>query len=263
MSNLIDGVTISKRVVFSNKHSEGGPTKFKVNFQNAMYNQGNILRILPMDIFIPNMFNNVTSSNNVSVWEEVGVGIFEVRMPVGHYTVEEYMNEFAIQVDAIIGLGVSVVSWLIEPISNLLSITWSLPVEYLGGDENTTSNTLLGSKAMMIVPIGATLVFDYPPQFQGESAVIILTDMASSNCSHGKDNQQITMLDLVSLTDTCYGAVKHHRIISDHARAFSFSSDPDLRNFTISLVDIDKKPLTLPENSEVIIHLLVGFGSYN
>jgi hypothetical protein len=259
--NDVATVSYSKHLIFSNKHGGvGSATDFQVNFQNTDFTNHSIVRILPLDILIPNMFENVvTGQNDTSVWDDGG-GPYVVTMPPGHYTVDEWVAEFTLQL-ATTGSPVAVTGHSIDPVTNILTISFDAAFSYLGAHDLTNTNTLLGSDNVTIASVANDIVFAYPPQFQGPSLVLIETDMTQSNATLGQNNQQMTILDAVSMTETCYGSTKHHRILTDNARAISFPGSPNMKNFTIRLVDIDKRPLSMPKNVEVIFHILLSYSA--
>lgn len=254
----LEQIIDTKHLVFDSSHGSPGstPTDFTVHFNNNHYAQGYVISLLPVDIIIPNYFNNVTASTQrITIFD--GVSNVVIDMPLGFYSVETFMEEFTAQLAATASL-VTVASWMVDPVTGKLTIEMSGPWSYDGS--LSTANYLLGADGS--IAIGAnSLEMPFPTNFSGEQAVIVETSINSSNTSLAYEDRQITMLDYISLVDTCFGHVKHQTIQTDHARAFAFTGDTSIREMRIRLLNSNGDALELPANCKTYLHLLAMYGS--
>lgn len=282
-THSLDGV---RRFGGDRKHGEIGdkPTNFSINFQNSDFTQGQIVRLQLMDIWIPNLFYNVTESNRRFSLSSNADGIIYIDMPLGHYTVDEYIEELSAQL-ATLGTTLQYVSHSIDPITGVLSIVmngeWiklavydtSLPDLNI---DNTPVNRLLGHTSNSgAYPFGITAIdngvggwvvtFPSPPMFYGPQCVMLecgsLTSSNTTIIGEKSVSSQLTLIDMISLSETSHGGIVHHKPLTENIRALSFAAPVQMNNLHFRLLDINGKQLELPPNAEVCIHLLVSHSS--
>lgn len=243
----------SKKLIFSSKHGahdSNTPTDFLINFQNSEISRGAILGIMAVDVVIPNFFYNVTSSNNINVIND-GVTDITIVMPVGHYTVDEFMGEFAAQLAATAS-AVTVDSFSINPVTGQLTITMTGEWDWV----STTSNSviLLGTGYDDLSSTSSAITFPNILHFNGPQVVLLeINNTSASNSVIGYENQQRTILDFICLSDTCYGKYHHHFIRDEASRSLTFTSKTDMRDFRIRLLDENGELLELPPNVSTVI----------
>ena len=247
------------------------PANFEINFQNSDFTQGQILSILPVDIVIPNLLNNVTTRNQTFQFYDAvgGVGgagtTRTITMPTGHYNVEEWCLEFTAQFAAS-GSAVTVVSCIVNTITGQLSIDMTAPwsMELSEATTNSGSSLLLGLTedqfSGAFIDGSNTITFSNPPAFQGPQCVVIHANFTSSNAVLGANHRQFQLVDFVSLAETSFGLTKHHFVRTDNVREIPFASTPNLDILQLQLLDIDGTSLTLPSNAKVCYHFIVNFG---
>lgn len=262
MSSAYEGASHTKKLIFDSSHSTrhaDNPAHFTVNFGNSAFSHGNIIKLMPVDIIIPNMFGNVTAENRRFVFTDPDTNTWIIDMPLGHYTIVEYMDELTAQIAAS-GSTMTITGYTLDPVTSILSIQSSAGV--WSYDLPSTSHDLLGSNHEAISSDGAGLLtFNLPVNFSGEQLVIVESSIAAANTTVSMGSTQGTILDVVSLSDTCYGNHKHHFVRTENVRAFAFNSNTNLQNITIRLLDTNLKQLVLPANQKVYFHMLIIFGS--
>jgi len=246
------------------------PADFTINFGNSDFTQGQIIHLLPVDIHIPNLFNNVTERNNEFKFEDGQPGLtILITMPIGHYTADEWCTEFTAQVLASTSL-VTVLSCSVNTITGLLSIQMSGPwsMQQTASASTPGSGILLGLTFEQFEPSNEilsdgndTITFDNPPAFQGPQCVVIHSNfLTSANSVLGPNHQQFTMIDTVSLADTPFGLTKHHFTRTDNVRSIAFPASANLSSIEVCLRDVDGTRLTLPSNQKVCYHFIISFG---
>lgn len=247
------------------------PADFTINFKNSDFTAGQIISLLPVDIIIPNLFNNVTTRNNVFIFTDSASALIIITMPVGHYNVEEWCIEFTAQVAASAST-VNVVSCAVNSITGQLEIqmnnNWSITFSIVTLFGSAGAAILLGLDKEQFIneaPLNSdgnnTITFANPPAFQGPQCVVIHSNfLTSSNSVLGPNHQQFTMVDFVSLADTCFGLSKHHFIRTDNVREIPFPASTNLNSLQLQLFDIDGTKLTLPSNAKVCYHFIASFG---
>jgi len=266
----------SKHIVFDSYSFRGGdekkqwddsegrdPADVIINFGNSDFTSGQIVSLLPVDITIPNLFNNVTAANNqIEIIDAMAQAT--ITMPIGHYTVTEWCTEFTAQVAAS-ALLVSVISCEVNTITGQLTILMDGAWLITENPPSTTSGGLfrllgLDPAQSPLTSIGNAITGANPPAFQGPQCVVIHTNITASNTVLGGNQQQFTMLEFVSLADTCFGASKHHFVRTDNVREIPFPAPQNLNTMRLTLFDIDGTRLTLPSNAKVCYHFIVSFG---
>ncbi len=251
------------------------PADFVINFKNADFTAGNALSLLPVDISIPNLFNNVIERNQTFQFYDAVGGVgglgasITITMPIGHYNLDEWCTEFTAQVAASAS-AVTVLVCAVNDITGLLDIDMSGPwsIELSEATTNAGSSLLLGLKvtqfgvASFIDSDGSNIItFENPPAFQGPQCIVIHSNLLSnSNAIQGPNTQQFLLIDVVSLADTCFGRTKHHTINTDNVREIIFPGRRDFRSLRLQIFDIDGNKLTLPTNSKVCYHFIVSYG---
>ena len=73
------------------------------------------------------------------------------------------------------------------------------------------------------------------------------------------DITQRSVLDVISLTDTCYGQCAHKTVKTENLRALAFNGNSEVRSLEFRIYDTNGDPLTLPLNAEVFINLIVEY----
>jgi len=251
----------SKHIVFTSEQSlDQDPTNFRINFRNSIFTNGHVIGILPVDIWIPNLFYNVVEGNRNVTLVEFDVNVYVIDMPLGHYTVDEWCAEFTAQVLAI-GTVAKVVSCGVNSITGVLSIVFDGPIDYF--PVLSTANDLLGVKGTDPILGANTITFTDPVAFQGVQTVLVETGISKGNCCIGNNDRHLTLMDVVSLSEVCYGETKHHFVRTDNVREFPISANDPISTIRMTLLDTDAQPLILPCNAKVVYHFLVSFGPNN
>lgn len=251
------------------------PADFCINFQNSDFTSGQIISLLPIDIHIPNLFNNVTTRNQTFQFYDAVGGVggagasITIIMPIGHYNVDEWCIEFTAQVAASAS-AVTVVTCVVNTITGLLAIDMSGPwsIELTEATTNACTSMLLGlteeqfSGAAFIDSDGNNVItFSNPPAFQGPQVLAIHSNfLTSSNSVLGSNHQQFTLIDHVSLAETPFGLTKHHFIRTDNVREIPFPASTSLNSMELCIRDVEGIRLSLPTNQKVCYHFIASFG---
>ena len=255
-------ITSSNRVVISSRYGSGTPSNFKVNLVNNDMAHGKIVRILPVDIFIPNLFNNVTESNRFISFEDLNASItYDIDMPLGFYTVDQYVAELTAQIASITGMTAGTIileGHFIDTVTGKLSLQFNDDVQWasVGGSDN-----LVGEKDGTSFPAGVLTEFPNNMNFAGPCAVIVGTTVMSSNAAlAGTQSRNLAFFDIVSLAETCHGECAHQFVRTENVRASSLGNDVSFNDIEVRLVDINNNEMVLPENCEVLINFLISYG---
>ena len=251
-----------KKLIFSssNDPNNTNPANFDVNFGNSDFAHGNIAGMLLVDINIPNMFYNINESNRRVVIKSSAAITYVIDMPLGQYTVTQYMDEFTLQLAAASGGAFIVNSYAVDPITGVLDVDFNLiyewpVVETLGQPFNSPEAiALLGMNPNGSFFSSPELM--YPPNFSGEKEILINTTIMASNTTLGTNNAQETIVDFVSLADTCYGTCKWHHAFDQEIRHHVFPNNTSIQHINFILTDIHGRELTLPANVEVTAHII-------
>lgn len=261
-----DIIIHSKNCVISSKYAkfsfEGSKnSSFRVNVDNSEFNHGRIIRILPVDILIPNLFYNVMESNRRFILEyPIGVTKYIVDMPLGYYNLEQWLAELGAQLATLGSPGT--LSGALDPVTSILTLTYS-EVDWRFDGENSTCNDLIGANKQMYDSgaLSNDIVLDHNIDFSGVKYVILQTDLMAANTTlAGAVNKNISTVEFVSMVDTCHGGYKHHFIRTEGVRAIPFNSVQTFNDIGIRIVDINNNLLPLPENCEVVVNFLISFG---
>ena len=244
-------------VTSKSRYTQGTSTNFRVNLRNSQFIHSNCTSLLLVDAIVTNLFDNVYRGRKVFAFND-GTSDVVITMPDGHYSMEEWFTELQLQIVAS-GTTVTLDSYSINPQTYQLTLTFSAPVTYI--PSTSDSYRITGAHPSDTLPTSTTLTFPGAVSFQGPQTVLITTDVSAPNAvfTVGSDNSYHGMLlDLFSLADTCYGKTKHHHIHTQHTRMIHFPRPIFLGDVGFILRDVEGFELSLPENSEVTLHLLFG-----
>jgi hypothetical protein len=260
----------TKKLIFSSSHDPNttNPADFTVNFANSDFSHGNISGLIMVDMVIPNMFYNVNETNRrISITDAAALPFpvtYIVDMPLGQYTATQFMDEFLLQLNAIAGGTLEMFGYTINPITGVIeSVTMNN--DYAFNYDASTASYIMGmspNAGLQIPEVGKPYTpgqesFNCPVNFGGVKTVLIKTDLMSSNTTMGKNNKQESIIDFISLADTCFGTCKHHHVWDDSIRHHDFPSNTSLQSIHFQLVDINGDQLILPCNSDVSVHISV------
>lgn len=262
MSSHFNAVPVHSKHLIATSSGSNNPADFTVNFGNSDYHSGNVLKVTPLDMSIPNMFPNVTEANNFAFIAMDGANL-ELTMPTGYYSVDEYMAEFQAQMAAVPAITTTLDSWEVGA-DGVLVINWTGLAAWSPETAGNNTQQLWGSDGETIQSTAtASLgqwVFENPVNFLGVTDLIVETNFTSSNAIHGNDNTQLKLYDYVSLAETCHGTVKHQQLQTENVRDIPLAASTSLSTVRFKLVDCQLKPLTLPNNYTVCVHMLVTYG---
>lgn len=231
----------------------------------------NIKKMIPLKVFIPNVFPNVTKhSHRIQIRtdppsQEGKVVSKDITIPVGSWSAVELASYLTTKSE--IGLG-SVLTWTYSNvdgkqgfvITNTDSFNWYV-VEL---DEGVFD--MLGLVTEALVATSTTRYVHVPnnngtypanaipnwPNLGGEPLVhVSIQDIGDGNLVNADDGQLYDIVTTVPLTDIPFGETTSFQAPDIATEDLEYVHEKALNNFKVTLLDQHYRPLDLPHNFHV------------
>lgn len=247
-------------VVNSKDKSEGSNTDFVVVFNDSSCQQ--VIKCLVRDVFVPNLFYNIDSYNNVLYFKQNAEPIQFVTVPTGQYNVDNLATTLKTLLDGVLAFG-TIVTITRD------SITYKYTFTFSGAVSPANNNVIFYYDTSTIRdPIGllqttassSVLVMDTIFNLKGKEIVQIHSPEIGE--MHGLDagaTGYISLVETVSLTTTPFGSVAHRQNNDDELAMILYEQPKNLSRIRITLRDESGVKLTLPDNSHMSIMLKIFF----
>lgn len=249
-----------KILVINSKDKQSGTNgDFTLNFKADSSTQ-QVLKVLVKDIFVPNVFYNITTANNTIEIKQNAQANQLINIQIGQYNITQLITELKADIDAVLIDGATVAITQ-NPLTNILNFTISgatLPANndfiiFLNGTTlrdiiGLSQDTLFGSSHDMNNPVNLN-----PLQY----VQVHSSDIAYL---HGLDKQRlISLIDTVSLSDAPFGSVAYKQNNDDELCEILYDEPRNLSNVKIVLRNEDGTKLILPENHHFSMTLKVYY----
>jgi len=244
----------SKRLVINSRDKTVGTnTNFTVQFNDNITQS--VVKIQVLDVFIPNQFYNIDSSNNYIEYKQ-GLNLvnFNDTITPGQYNIDQLITILETKINSQLTGGAATTITKNEntnkltfttaggvPVNNQLQlIDTSTIKEILGFDETTASTDILTlENAWNLNPLQYVQVHSQ--------------DLASSNGLDGGASATISLLETVSLVETPYGGVAHYEALDSELVEIIYDDVRVLNQIRIKLRNASGRLLELPDNHHVSI----------
>ena len=247
-------------VINSIDRISGTNTDFTVSYND--YEVQQVLKVVVKQAYIPNQFYNVTTANNTFEIKQSTFPNQILNIPVGQYNIDDLILELKSLIDAVLNDG-AIVTITKSNITGKLTFTFSgagLPANNTVTifDNNTaTAKELLGISLTLTSDV---ITLRNPFNLSGIEYVAIHSPQIAYN--HGLESGArgaVSILDIVSLTDTPFGAVAYHETKDDELAEVIYTEPTNLSNVSIVLRDKNGTKLTLPDNFDCSVIIKVFF----
>ena len=244
----------SKRLVINSRDKTiGTNTNFTVQFNDSVTQS--VVKVQVMDIFIPNQFYNIDSSNNYIEYKQ-GIGLvnFNDTITPGQYNIDQLITALETKINAQLASGAATTITKNEFTNqltfttagaggvndNISLIDTSTIKEILGFDETTASTNILTlENAWNLNPLQYVQVHSQ--------------DLASSNGLDGGAQSTISLLETVSMVETPFGGVAHYEALDSELVEIIYDDVRVLNQIRIKLRDSSGRLLELPDNHHVSV----------
>lgn len=250
-------VIVNSNDLYGSPDNSNRPTNFQVPLRNAEFVHGNASAMIPIEISIPNLFNNVYEGYKDFVFYGGTVpSTWTIRMPTGRYSLDEYMTELQLQITTATAGDVTLDTYSVYKPTQKLTMTFNQQITFFGDCE---ASQLLGGLGTAIV--GTVIELQGVIQMQGPQVVIVKFDNvteANAVANLTGNETHFSLYDILSLHDVCYGATAFAKSHTSQLRRFTFKSSTDMSNVRFILLDQAGLELSLPINAQVFLHYLIG-----
>ena len=244
----------SKRLVINSRDKQTGTnTNFTVQFNDNITQS--VVKIQVLDVFIPNQFYNIDSSNNYIEYKQ-GINLvnFNDTITPGQYNIDQLITALETKINAQLTGGAATTITKNEftnqltfttagavPVNNQLQLIDTSTIKEILGFEQTT-----GSLDILTLPFAWNL---NPLQY----VQVHSQDLASSNGLDGGASATISLLETVSLVETPYGGVAHYEALDSELVEIIYDDVRVLNQIRIKLRNASGRLLELPDNHHVTI----------
>jgi hypothetical protein len=240
-------------VINSIDRISGSNTDFTCSYND--YEVQQVLKVTVKQAFIPNQFYNVTNDNN-----RFASAVIIIR--AGQYTIDELIAELEILINAYLSDGATVTITK-SSTTGKLTFTFSgatLPANNtvtIFDNVNATAKNLLGISGNQT---SNNITLPNPFNLSGVEYVAIHSpQVAYNHALESGARGAVSILDIVSLTETPFGAVAYHETKDDELAEVIFTEPTNLSNISIVLRDKNGTKLSLPDNFDCSIIIKVFF----
>lgn len=246
-------------VINSKDRIDGTNGAFTVVFNDSSCQQ--VVKVLVKDIWIPNLFYNITSSNNVlSLKQDIQATVF-ATVPQGQYSIDQLITVLKTKIDAVLIDG-CVVTITKNPYIYTLNFTFS------GSGTPSNNNVVLFDDSSISDVLGLkstnvatnTINMEMPYNLKGVEYVQVHSPQVAE--AHGLDAGvagYISLLESVSLAETGYGSIAHRQNNDDELALLLYEQPRNLSRVNIVLRDESGKRLDLPDNAYATVVLKIFF----
>jgi hypothetical protein len=242
-------------VINSIDRISGTNTDFTVSYND--YEVQQVLKVVVKQAYIPNQFYNVTNDNNRFEIKQSTFPSAVIIIRAGQYTIDElilinaYLSDSAtvtITKSSTTGKLTFTFSGAGTPANNTVTIF---------DNDNATAKNLLGISGNQT---SDAITLPNPFNLSGVEYVAIHSPQVAYN--HGLESGArgaVSILDIVSLTNTPFGAVAYHETKDDELAEVIYTEPTNLSNISIVLRDKNGTKLSLPDNFDCSVIIKVFF----
>lgn len=242
------------------KRNSGTNTNAVFTANNQQWTQDRMFNFRVRQINLPNEFYNVYEGAN-KLESQVGFSTQTIIIEPGYYTATELLDEVKDKLEQIHTPLTATYT-----LDNRNRVTWEFDTnidffaENAPGTKTDSFGRTLGfsskdnTRFLATVPKGEFAVMLNRPNL-----VKVYLDLVED---HTIDNDVLTnLLDTISLADVEYGSVASRYYDQGTSVKFDFPEVRHVNSFRIRLTDQFDVPLTLPENFETSLFLVLGLNS--
>ena len=249
-----------KIMILNSRDGVGTNSDFTNTYNDSACQQ--VLKVLVKDIFIPNLFQNITTLNNTLIlFQNVSITPIVITVPIGQYNVDQLIVELKTQIDAKLAGGAVVA---ITKSDTLYNLTF------------TFSGAVVPGNNLIVISIDSTLK-DIIGLTQTNSSASIITmgnpynlrpldfvqvhskEIAQMHGLDGGANGYISLVETVSLGEAPYGGVAHRQNSDDELALIMYEQPRNLSRVNIVLRDEQGTRLNLPSNAYVTVIIKIFF----
>ena len=246
-------------VLNSKDRTDGTNGRFTVQFNDSSCQQ--VVKCLVKDLWIPNLFYNITSSNNTLEFKQNAQANTSINIPTGQYSIDQLIVQIKNSMDAVLIDGTIVT---ITKSSTLFTLTFT----FTGAGTVANNNVVLFNTSSISDVIGlkstnvATFIInlEMPFNLKGVEYVQVHSDQVGE--VHGLDSGVSGYIDLVesvSLAETPFGTIAHRQNNNDELAMILYEQPRNLSIINVTLRDESGNRLILPDNAYVTVILKIFF----
>ena len=249
-----------------------GNGKFTCQLRNANRGGTHAIKVVPNLVMVPNLFHNMTNEideQNTFQGAVGGVG-YQWRLPLGHYTQSQLVNEFNNQtaLQPVLGraikLSVSNLGFMqfytTSGGSYLVQMSHTMGT-MLGFTVATSQVAILPSGVdygvRVTVPSGSTVTANAIPSMGTTPLVYVVARQVALNRMVASDSKEYNVIATVSLHDVPYGSYGVFRGKDLFIEEVEFRNPRALDQIDVELLDYKYQPLVVDKRYPVILQLKV------
>lgn len=247
-------------IINSRDRIEGTNADFTVTFNDSACQQ--VKKVLVKDIFIPNLFYNITTANNtLLLFQNIDITPKTVTVPIGQYNVDQLIAQLKTSIDAKLSGGAIVTitksdilynltftfSGAIVPANNQMVLSIDSTIRDIIGLAQTNSSA-------------SVVIMDNPYNLRPLDFVQIHSQQVAE--THGLDggaNSYIALLETVSLTMSAFGGIAYRQNSDDELASVLYDQPRNLSRVSIVLRNEQGTRLSLPSNAYVSVMIKIFF----
>ena len=247
-------------VINSIDRISGSNTDFTVSYND--YEVQQVLKVVVKAAFIPNQFYNVTNDNNRFEIKQSTFPSAVIIIRAGQYTIDELIAELEILINAYLSDGATVT---ITKSSTTGKLTFTFSGATLPANNTVTIFDNVNATAKNLLGISGNQTSDVinlpnPFNLSGVEYVAIHSpQVAYNHALESGARGAVSTLDIVSLTETPFGAVAYHETKDDELSEVICTEPTNLSNISIVLRDKNGTKLSLPDNFDCSVIIKVFF----
>lgn len=246
-------------VINSKDRSLGNNSDFSMDFK-ADSSVQQVLKVLVKDVFVPNQFYNINSSNNAIEIKQNAQPNATATITEGQYNITQLITSLETAINAILTDG-----GIVTITKN--DITFKLTLTFSGSGTPANDNVSLilnGTTISNVIGLSAdtiqTNIHVLTNPFNLNPLQYVQVHSPEIGYLHGIDGGSlISLVETVSLTDTAFGGVASKQNNDDELCEILYEEPRNLTNIKIVLRDDTGKRLTLPDNHEFSMTLKIYF----
>jgi len=246
-------------VINSKDRNDGTNGAFTVLFNDSSCQQ--VLKVLVKDVWIPNLFYNINSTNNVLSLQQNAEPTVFATVPQGQYTIDQLITVLKAQIDALLIDG-AIVTITKNPYVFTLNFTFT------GAGTPANNNVVLFADSLISDVIGLkttnvatnSINLEMPFNLKGVEYVQVHSPQIAD--SHGLDagvSGYISLLESVSLAETPYGSIAYRQNSDDELAMILYEQPRNISRVSIVLRDESGTRLILPDNAYTTVILKIFF----
>lgn len=213
-------------------------SNFTVDLKETYLTQ-RVVSIRPYQAWVPNVFYNIRSSqgiiNNAIQLDENGVGVANITIPEGQYTITEFITALTAAINA--ALTASVVAITIDPASKKLIFTFVGNTIAFDADITAVNNMMPVIGLASDKAYAAVQTMDYPYNLRGYDMVYIHSKTIGKGNLIDGDSGLISTIASVSFDNAEFGSMGYYQATYKDIDEISFTDPIDMSVVEIKLRD--------------------------